>query len=86
LEAGLSGTPIVAWPAGGNLDLVRYGVNGVFIPPSTDAVNATCSAIQRAWYMNRMLVRAYTERMCDQEAHMDRIENALADCARGEWW
>lgn len=86
LEAGLSGTPVVAWPAGGNLDLIRYGLNGVFIPPSSDAVGATCSAIQRAWYMNRWMVRAYSERLCNQEEQIDQIEDALADCARGEWW
>jgi glycosyltransferase involved in cell wall biosynthesis len=86
LEAGLSGTPIVAWPAGGNLDLIHYGTNGVFIPSSKDAVSATCSAIQRAWYMNRFAVRAYSERLCNNEEHIDKIEDALIDCARGEWW
>lgn len=86
LEAGLSGTPIVAWPAGGNLDLIRYGVNGVFIPPSKDAVNATVSAIRRAWHMNRRGVREYTARLCDNEKQIDRIEDALADAAKGEWW
>jgi glycosyltransferase involved in cell wall biosynthesis len=86
LEAGLSGTPIVAWPAGGNLDVIHYGTNGVFIPPSSDAVGATCSAIQRAWHMNRQVVRAYSERLCDNEGQIDAMETALADVARGEWW
>lgn len=86
LEAGLSGTPVVAWASGGNLDLIRYGANGVFVPPAGNKVDAVCSAIERAWYMNRHVVRAFSERLCDPVKQIEMVEDALADVARGDWW
>ncbi|GIV50487.1 MAG: hypothetical protein KatS3mg038_1008 [Candidatus Kapaibacterium sp.] len=32
VEANLCGTPVVAWAAGGSLDIIQNGVNGVFCP------------------------------------------------------
>lgn len=86
LEAGLSGTPVVAWPAGGSLDLIRYGVNGVFVPPGKDRVGNTCDAIERAWSMNREVVRVYSESLCNPEAQLEAYEDTLGACMRGEWW
>lgn len=61
VEAGLCGTPTVAWPTGGNLDTICDGVNGVFIDPrNPDRVEAVCLAIQQAKVLNRRIVREYT--------------------------
>lgn len=87
LEAGLSGTPIVAWPAGGSLDLIKQGVNGTFVPVmGKDRVSAVVDAIERAWYMDRVLVRQYTESLCNPEAQIDAYEDALGAVMAGAWW
>lgn len=87
LEAGLSGTPTVAWPGGGSLDIIRYGLNGVFVPAvSGDVTQAVCDAIERAWYMPRPVVRSYTEQISDPGRQIDEVEQALVSCARGAWW
>lgn len=87
LEAGLYGTPIVGWPFGGTLDLVRYGVNGALVCMSGgDKVQNVCDAIERAWFIPRQAVRAYTETLCDVDKQIDGYETALGDCARGNYW
>lgn len=86
LEANLSGTPVVAWPAGGSLDLIQYGINGVFIPPGSDTVQATADAIDRAWDMDRRQVRAYAETLCNVDAQIVGYEDALISAIEGTWW
>lgn len=87
IEAGLCGCPVVAWPSGGNVDTVRYGVNGVLVPSiSGDVVGAVCDAIERAWDMNRRTCRVYAEQFSSIETQVDAYETALMDCWKGEWW
>ncbi len=86
LEANLSGTPVVAWPSGGSLDIIQYGVNGVFVPQGGEAVQAVADGIERAWDMDRTQVRAYAETLCNVDAQIDSYENALAGVIGGEWW
>lgn len=87
LEAGLYGTPVVGWPFGGTLDLVRYGVNGALVVMGGgDKVQNVCDAIERAWFIPRKAVRSYTETLCNPERQIDQYETALGDCTRGVWW
>lgn len=87
LEAGLSGTPVVAWPAGGSLDLIRYGKNGVFVPAQgKDKVQNVCDAIERAWHMDRKVVRQTTEQLSDVDKQIDAYEDVMTQCVIGEWW
>lgn len=88
LEAQLCGCPVVAWPAGGSLDLVQYGVNGVFVPvQGSDTVGNVVDAMTRAADIDRQIVRGYTERrMWTVEQQLDGYEQALADCVRGMVW
>lgn len=86
VEAGLSGTPVVAWPAGGSLDLIKYGVNGVFVPVSKDKAGAVASAIERAWYMSRPDCRAYAETFTDVDKQLDAYEDAMHAVICGKWW
>lgn len=86
LEANLCGTPVVAWPTGGSLDIIRYGVNGIFVIPGGDKVQAVCDAIDRAWHMDRRFVRAAVEGRFSIDAQVTAVENALIDCVCGEWW
>ncbi len=87
LEAGLSGTPVVGWPAGGTLDIVANGVNGVFVNVTMkDKVAAVVNAIERAWYLDRATVRKYTETISSVDRQLDAYEFALSRVARGEWW
>lgn len=88
LEAQLCACPVVGWPAGGTLDLIQYGVNGVFVPvQGADKVGNVVDAMERALDCDRQLVRAFTERrMGTVEQQVDAYEQALADCVRGDWW
>lgn len=87
LEAGLYGCPVVGWPYGGTLDLVRNGVNGILVSATAaDKVQAVCDAIQRAWYLPRTVCRAYAETLCNNERQIDLYEQALAACAKGYNW
>lgn len=86
LEANLCGTPVVAWPAGGSLDLIKYGVNGVFVSMSSDRAGAVASAIERAWNMNRSDVRQYAEKFTDVDGQLDAYEDALHAVICGKWW
>lgn len=87
LEAMLCGTPTVAWPAGGSLDLVHYGVSGVFVPATgADKVQNVVDAIERAWYIRRDGVRTWAEGLCSVEAQIRGYEQACADVILGETW
>lgn len=87
VEAGLHATPVVAWPSGGSLDLVRYGVNGVHvIVQGNDKVQNVADAIERAASVPRLMCRTWAERLCNPEKQIDQYEDALADVARGRWW
>ncbi len=88
VEAGLCGTPTVAWPTGGNLDTVCDGVNGVFIDPrNPDRVEAVCLAIQQAKTLDRRKVRAFTEeRFGCPERQAAQFEMLIEDVIGGKRW
>ncbi len=87
LEAGLLGTPVIAWPAGGSLDLICYGVNGVFVPTTGgDAVQNVCDAIERAWWMNRCTCREFAQSISSVDRQIEQYEQALEAVIQGEVW
>jgi glycosyltransferase involved in cell wall biosynthesis len=86
LEAMLSGTPVVALPAGGSVDLIEYGASGILVQPSGDAVGAVCDAMKAAWWLDRAKVRQSAERFGCVDRQIEAYEDALADAMRGEWW
>ena len=57
VEANLCGTPVVGMPMGGTVDIIRYGENGVLVPPSSNQVQAVASSIERALEIPRHRVR-----------------------------
>ncbi len=88
VESGLTGTPTVAWPTGGNLDTVCNGVNGVFIDPrNPDRVEAVCFAIKEAQSLDRRKVRQYTEeRFGCPSRQAEEFERLLEDVVGGKRW
>lgn len=87
LEASLYGTPVVAWPMGGTLNLVRYGVNGAFvIMAGADKAQNVVDAIERVWDIPRQTCRAYGEKLSQPERQIDAYETALGNVARGARW
>jgi glycosyltransferase involved in cell wall biosynthesis len=87
LEAMLCGTPVVGWPAGGTLDLIRDNISGVFVAHSgSDKVKNVCDAIERAWYVRRDSTRKHAEMLASVPAQIDGYEKALADVTQGVFW
>lgn len=87
LEAGLLGTPVVAWPGGGSYDLIRYGINGAFVSAvGADKAANVCDAIDRAWYINRRDCRELAEQFAKPQEQLDKYEDALAAVMMGAWW
>jgi glycosyltransferase involved in cell wall biosynthesis len=86
LEAMLCGTPVVALPGGGSVDLVDYGISGYLVQPSGDMVGAVCDAMKAAWWLDRSQVRTSGERFSCVDTQIEAYEDALADCMRGDWW
>lgn len=86
VEAGLCGTPVVAWPSGGAVDIVEYAVNGVFVPAGGDRVQAVADAIDRARDVDRVLCRTRAMQFTNRAEQMKRIEGVLGRAYRGEWW
>lgn len=88
IEAGLCGTPIVAWPSGGNLDTVKPGVNGVLVDiRNPDKVEAVVLAIRQAKTLCRKTCYEYVVSNfgCpDQQAR--EFEVLLDQVAKGETW
>jgi glycosyltransferase involved in cell wall biosynthesis len=88
IEAGLHGTPTVAWPSGGSLDTVKSGVNGVLVDiRNPDTTEAVVSAIHQAKQLNRKQVREYTEGAfgCPPR-QMEQIEALMTDVVEGRRW
>lgn len=86
LEAMLCGTPVVALPSGGSVDLVEYGKSGILVQPSGDMVGAVCDAMKAAKYLDRNGVRESGERFGDVNRQIDAYESVLADVMRGDFW
>jgi hypothetical protein len=57
-------------------------VNGV----SEHPVAAVSSAIERAWYMNRSVVRQASEELCAPAMQIEAYEAALSAVSQGKWW
>lgn len=86
LEAALCGTPVVAIPRGGSLDIIQYGKNGVFAQPSGNMVQSVADAITRSWYMDRHIVAETTRTWNNVGKQIDLYEQALIDVMRGVRW
>ena len=87
VEAALCATPVVAWPAGGSVDIVDYGKNGVFVPAAKNSVQAVADAIERAWDISRQTVRDSTAaKFGDVDRQITAYEDVLSDCVMGAWW
>lgn len=88
VEAGMCGTPVAAIPAGGALDIIEEGVNGVFVnterPPMLEQAVA---AVEQAMTLKRKDVRNYTAaRFGCPDDQIAQVERALVDCKEGRWW
>jgi len=86
LEAMLCGTPVVALPGGGSVDLVEYGVSGILVQPSGNMAGAVCDAMHAAASLDRACVRQSGERFGNTDNMISAYEDALADVAKGETW
>lgn len=86
LEAMLCGTPVIALPSGGSVDLIEYGVSGIFVQPSQNAIGAVCDAMQAAYWLDREKVRTSALRFGDVNKQIAQYEEVLAMVARGENW
>lgn len=88
IEAGLLGTPVVAWPNGGSLDFIEDCRNGVLINLDIeDKVDAVIDGINRARGIPRKLVRESTAPYwgsLDRLAHDTEVH--LQAVAEGERW
>lgn len=88
IESALLGTPVVAWPTGGNLDFIKDCENGVFVNLNVeDKVDAVIDGVNRARGIARKKVRESTE---SYWGNLDRYaleaEAHLTDAARGARW
>lgn len=88
VEAGLSGTPVVAWPTGGNLDTICEGVNGYFVDTTReDKVGAVVEAMEKARTLKRKCVREFTaEHFGKPCLQIMQIEALLEDVVEGQSW
>jgi glycosyltransferase involved in cell wall biosynthesis len=82
IEAGLCGTPVVALAEGGTRDIVRDGVNGVYVKDGN-----YLEAINSARGLSRKVVREFTEAQFGcPETQVKQIERALNECVIGWGW
>lgn len=82
IEAGLSGTPVVALAEGGTRDIVRDGINGVYVKDGN-----YMEALNTARGLSRKTVREFTEAQFGcPERQVREIEQALNECVIGWEW
>lgn len=82
IEAGLCGTPVVALAEGGTRDIVRGGVNGVYVKDGN-----YLEAVNTARNMSRKTVREFTEAAFGcPETQVRQVEAALNECVIGWNW
>jgi glycosyltransferase involved in cell wall biosynthesis len=86
IEAGLCGVPVVALPRGGNVELVKQGVNGAFAPAASNAVQAVADTIEYAMTLDRRACRDYAVQFSYTERQVSQYEAVLMKAAGGEVW
>lgn len=87
LEANLHGTPVVAWPSGGSVDIIENRVNGVFVPAyGRNKAQAVADAMATAWWLDRERVRDSVVRRFSVDRQMNTYEYLLAQAAMGNYW
>jgi glycosyltransferase involved in cell wall biosynthesis len=86
LEASLCGTPVVAVPSGGNMDVVRQGENGAFVPVTGSRVKNVCDAISLALDCDREGVRQSVVERFDPHEQLRKYEDVLFYAMQGASW
>jgi glycosyltransferase involved in cell wall biosynthesis len=86
LEASLCGTPVVAVPSGGNMDVVRQGENGAFVPVTGSRVKNVCDAIGLALDCDREGVRQSVVERFDPHEQFRKYEDVLFYAMQGASW
>jgi UDP-glucose:tetrahydrobiopterin glucosyltransferase len=71
VEAMASGTPVIAYARGANVELVEDGVTGFLVPP--DDIAAVCAAIERVDTIDRSRCRARMRELFSIESYADRV-------------
>ena len=76
LEAGASGKPVIAYRAGGYLDTIREGLNGVFIEqPTSEQIEAAIRKFNpEEW--DKQVIKNYIARF-SEERFIDEIRQAV---------
>lgn len=76
LEAGASGKPVIAYRAGGYLDTIREGLNGVFIEqPTSEQIEAAIQKFNPAEW-DKQAIKNYIARF-SEERFIDEIRQAV---------
>lgn len=76
VEAMASGTPVVAYARGANVELVEDGRTGFLVPP--DDIGAACRAIRRVMEIDRAACRARMRERFSIESYAERLDAWLA--------
>jgi len=87
IEIGLCGTPTVAIPRGGSVDLIQYEdgtkpLNGVFIQMSRNMVQSVADSIYAAISLSREATRKVALQFCDAGSYVLKWEQVLVEVAR----
>jgi glycosyltransferase involved in cell wall biosynthesis len=82
-EAALCGTPVVAWPAGGTLDLIEYkrGVepqSGVYMQVSRSQARSAADSIKYAMSLPRRPVREHMAMKVSRESHINSVGGLIS--------
>ena len=87
-EAALCGTPVVAWGAGGTLDLIEYknGVepgSGVYVQASRAQARSVADCMEYAMTLPRDGVRAAMLGKVGMRQHVEGVERLIAEVLSG---
>jgi len=87
MEAGLCGTPTVAYARGGSVDLIKHNVNGLFIPMDRHFEKAAADMIIRSIDMSREACREYAyNHFTDMDKMVDKYMDVIARAMGRELW
>lgn len=87
LEASLCGTPVVATPMGGNMDVVINNHNGVFVSVTGGSpTKNVCDALDLALELDRKGVRESAISRFDPNRQLRDYEDVLSWAAQGAIW